>query len=122
MQLEIKDVTDSRFNRGNRYLPIFMPPLQQSTTVFERSIFMDQKEIFRQMVDFNKGAFNNAFNAMVLVQDQTETLATTMLNQATWMPEEGKKAVREWVDVFKKGRETYKKTVEEAFKKVEAFF
>jgi hypothetical protein len=83
---------------------------------------MDQKEIFRQMVEFNKGAFNNAFNAMVLVQDQTETLATTMLNQATWMPEEGKKAVREWVDVFKKGRETYKKTVDEAFKKVEAFF
>jgi hypothetical protein len=53
---------------------------------------MDQKEIFRQMVDFNKGAFNNAFNAMVMVQDQTETLATTMLNQATWMPEEGKKS------------------------------
>jgi hypothetical protein len=36
---------------------------------------MDQKQIFRQMVDFNKGAFNNAFNAMVMVQDQTETLA-----------------------------------------------
>jgi hypothetical protein len=83
---------------------------------------MDQKEIFRQMVEFNKGAVNNAFNAMVMVQDQTETLATSMLNQATWMPEEGKKAVREWVDVFKKGRETYKKTVDEAFKKVEAFF
>lgn len=83
---------------------------------------MDQKEIFRQMVDFNKGAFNNAYNAMVLVQDQTETLATTMLNQATWMPEEGKKAVREWVDVFKKGRETYKKTVDEAFRKVEVYF
>jgi polyhydroxyalkanoate synthesis regulator phasin len=82
---------------------------------------MDQKQIFRQMVDFNKGAFNNAFNAMVMVQDQSETLANTMLNQATWMPEEGKKAVREWVDTFKKGREEYKKTVEEAFKKVEAF-
>jgi polyhydroxyalkanoate synthesis regulator phasin len=82
---------------------------------------MDQKQIFRQMVDFNKGAFNNAFNAMVMVQDQNETLANTMLNQATWMPEEGKKAVREWVDTFKKGREEYKKTVEEAFKKVEAF-
>jgi hypothetical protein len=83
---------------------------------------MDQKEIFRQMVEFNKGAFNNAYNAMVMVQDQTETLATSMLNQATWMPEEGKKAVREWVDVFKKGRETYKKSVDEAFRKVEAFF
>ncbi|MCB2147164.1 MAG: hypothetical protein KQI81_11870 [Deltaproteobacteria bacterium] len=82
---------------------------------------MDQKQIFRQMVDFNKGAFNNAFNAMVMIQDQNETLANTMLNQAAWMPEEGKKAIREWVDTFKKGREEYKKTVDEAFKKVEAF-
>ena len=82
---------------------------------------MDQKQIFRQMVDFNKGAFNNAFNAMVMIQDQNETLANTMLNQATWMPEEGKKAVREWVETFKKGREEYKKTVDEAFKKVEGF-
>jgi gas vesicle protein len=83
---------------------------------------MDQKQIFRQMVDFNKGAFNNAFNAMVMVQDQTETLATSMLNQATWLPEEGKNAIREWVDAFKKGREAYKKTVEDAFTKVEEFF
>ena len=82
---------------------------------------MDQKTIFKQMVDFNKGAFNNAFTAMVMVQDQNETLANTMLNQATWMPEEGKKAVREWVETFKKGREEYKKTVDEAFKKVEDF-
>ena len=83
---------------------------------------MDQKQIFRQMVDFNKGAFNNAFNAMVMVQDQTETLASTMLSQASWMPEEGQKAIREWVDTFKKGREAYKQTVDEAFKKVEEFF
>ena len=82
---------------------------------------MDQKQIFRQMVEFNKGAFNNAFNAMVMVQDQTETLANSMLNQATWMPEEGRKAIREWVDAFKKGREAYKETVDEAFKKVEDF-
>jgi polyhydroxyalkanoate synthesis regulator phasin len=82
---------------------------------------MDQKQIFRQMVEFNKGAFNNAYNAMVMVQDQNETLANSMLNQATWMPEEGKKAVREWVEAFKKGREEYKKSVDEAFKKVEDF-
>jgi gas vesicle protein len=83
---------------------------------------MDQKQIFKQMMEFNKGAFNNAFNAMVMIQDQTETLANTMLNQATWVPEEGKKAIKEWVDTFKKGREEYKKAVDEAIKKVEEFF
>jgi hypothetical protein len=82
---------------------------------------MDQKQIFRQMVEFNKGAFNNVFNSMVMIQDQNETLANTILNQATWMPEEGKKAIREWADAFKKGREEYKKTVDQAFQKVEEF-
>jgi hypothetical protein len=82
---------------------------------------MDQKQIFKQMLDFNKGAFNNTYNAMIMVQDQTETLANTMLNQATWMPEEGRKALQTWVDTLKKGREEYKKTVDEAFKKVEDF-
>ena len=83
---------------------------------------MDQKQIFKQMLDFNKSAFNNAFNTMVMVQDQTETLSNTMLNQATWLPEEGKKAIFEWVEAFKKGREEYKKAVEDAFSKVESFF
>ena len=82
---------------------------------------MDQKQIFKQMVDFNKGAFNNSYNTMVMVQDQTESLANTMLSQATWLPEEGKKAVKEWVEAFKKGREVYKQTVDEAFNKVEEF-
>lgn len=83
---------------------------------------MDQKQIFKQMVEFNKSAFSNSFNAMVMVQDQTETFANSLLNQADWLPEEGKKAINEWVDAFKKGRETYKKTVDEAYEKVEAFF
>ena len=83
---------------------------------------MDQKQVFKQMMDFNKGAFNNAFNAMVMVQDQAETLTSTMLNQATGIPEEGRKALLDWVDAFKKGRGEYKKTVDEAFKKVEDFF
>jgi polyhydroxyalkanoate synthesis regulator phasin len=74
------------------------------------------------MVEFNKGAFNNAFNAMVMIQDQTETLAETMLNQATWMPAEGKKAMQDWVNSFKKGREDYKKAIDEAFVKVEEYF
>ncbi len=83
---------------------------------------MDQKQIFKQMVEFNKGAFNNAFNAMVMIQDQTETLAETMLNQATWMPAEGKKAMQDWVNSFKKGRDDYKKAIDEAFLKVEEYF
>ncbi|BBO84153.1 hypothetical protein [Desulfosarcina ovata] len=83
---------------------------------------MDQKQVFKQMVTFNKSAFNNAYNAMIMVQDQTEAMANTILSQATWLPEEGKKAVQEWVGAFKKGRETYKQSVDDGFKKIEEFF
>ena len=83
---------------------------------------MDQKQVFKQMVEFNKGAFNNAFNAMVMVQDQNETLANTLLNQATWLPEEGRKAIKDWVGAYKEGREKFKASVDESFKRVEAFF
>lgn len=83
---------------------------------------MDQKQVFKQMVDFNKTSFNNAFQALVMVQEQTETMAASMLAQASWLPEEGKKAVNDWIAACKKGRDEYKKLVEDAFEKVEAAF
>jgi gas vesicle protein len=82
---------------------------------------VDQKQLFKQMVNFNKGAFNNAFNAMVMVQDQTESMANSMLNQSAWMPAEGKQVINEWLDTIKKGRETYKQSIDDAFDKMEEF-
>lgn len=82
---------------------------------------MDQKQIFKQMIDFQKAAFDNTFNAMVMLQEQTERMADSLLDQATWLPEEGRKVINEWVAAYKNGRETFKKTVDENFKKVEDF-
>ncbi|MBE9569303.1 MAG: hypothetical protein IMF11_01640 [Proteobacteria bacterium] len=83
---------------------------------------MDQKDIFKQMINFNKTAIDNTFNAMVMLQDQMERMVSMGLDQATGLPEEGKKAIDEWVKTYKKGREDYKKAVDEGFKKVEDFF
>ena len=83
---------------------------------------MDQKQVLKQMIDFNKAAFNNTFSAFVMLQDQAESLSNTLLAQATWLPQEGKKAIEELVKNCKTGRETFKKTVDESFKKVEDFF
>ena len=83
---------------------------------------MDQKQLFKQMFDFNKATFDNTFNAMVMLQEQTERMTSTMLDQATWLPEEGRKAVTDWVDAYKKGRENFKKMIDDSFKKVEEYF
>ena len=45
-----------------------------------------------------------------------------LLDQAPWIPEEGEKTVSEWVKAYKKGREDFKKTVDDNYKKVEDFF
>ena len=44
------------------------------------------------------------------------------MEQATWLPEEGKKAINDWTNAYKKGCEDFKKAVDENFKKVEDFF
>ena len=83
---------------------------------------MDQKKIFRQMLEFNKASFDNSFNAMVMLQEQAEKSAHMMLDQATWIPEEGRNAINEWVKAYKKGRIDFKKFVDDNFQKVEAYF
>lgn len=83
---------------------------------------IDQKQILKQMIDFNRAAFNNTFNAMSMLQDQSERVAATLLEQATWLPEEGKKAVGDWAASFKKGRDQFKKYADESYAKVEDFF
>ena len=83
---------------------------------------MDTGKIAKQMIDFHKASFDNTFNAMVMLQEQTEKMVSTLLDQSTWLPEEGRKAINEWVNAYKKGREDFRKAVDENFKKVEDFF
>jgi polyhydroxyalkanoate synthesis regulator phasin len=74
------------------------------------------------MFDFNKAAFDNTFNAMAMLQEQSERMANTMLEQATWLPEEGRKVITDWVDAYKKGRENFKRMIDENFQKVDEYF
>ncbi len=83
---------------------------------------MDQLRLTKQMIEFNKTTFDNTFNAMVLLQEQTEKMVGAFMEQATWIPNDGKKALSDWVESLKKGRGEFKKAVDEGFTKVESFF
>ncbi len=83
---------------------------------------MEQKQIARQMMEFNKTAFDNSFSAMSALQDQTEKLVLGFLDKAAWFPEEGKKAINDWVTSYKKGREDFKTAADESYKKVADYF
>lgn len=81
----------------------------------------EYSQMFKQMITFNKAAFDNSFNALVTLQEQTEKMVNAFLDQATWLPEEGKKVTLDWIQAYKKGGEDFKKTVDENFKRVEDF-
>ncbi len=83
---------------------------------------MDPKQIAKQIVDFNKAAFDNSFDAMSALQDQAEKMFTATMEQTSFFPAEGKKLINEWVKNYKKGRDEFKSAADENFKKVEAFF
>ena len=83
---------------------------------------MDQKQILKQMIEFNQATFNNTFQAMILLQDQFERVAQTAIEQANWLPAEGRKAIENWVEAFKTGRDNYKSYVEDSYKEVEKYF
>ena len=83
---------------------------------------MDHKQILKQMVEFNQNAFNNAFNAMTLLQGQFERVAKTVLEQATWLPAEGRQAIENCTETYKSACQTFKQQVDDSYKQVETVF
>jgi polyhydroxyalkanoate synthesis regulator phasin len=83
---------------------------------------MDPKMMFKQMLDFQKATFDNSFKAMSTIQEQGEKMVDRFIETATWMPEEGKNAVQNWMNAYKKGREEFITTVEKNYDKVQEYF
>lgn len=83
---------------------------------------MEQFQIFKQMIQFNKSAFDNSYNAMEMFRNQNEKIANSLLDQATWVPAGGIKAINEWMKVYKKGCDDFKKAVDQNYKNAEDLF
>lgn len=83
---------------------------------------MDQKHLFKQIIEFQKTTFDNSFDALAKLQEHGENIINSSLKQAEWLPEEGKKVIKEWLDAYKKARTEFKNTVDSNFSKVQDFF
>lgn len=83
---------------------------------------METAKTAKQVFGFQKSFFDNSFNAMCIVQDQTENMVTSFMNQLPWMTADGKKAVANSLDFTKKLRGDLKKTIDDGYKSIDAFF
>jgi hypothetical protein len=83
---------------------------------------MYPKEMTKQVIAYNKKAFDNTFEAMTALQDQAERVMHMFLEQSPWFPQEGKNVVGEWIKAYQKGRNDFKAAVDAHYRKVEDFF
>jgi division protein CdvB (Snf7/Vps24/ESCRT-III family) len=74
------------------------------------------------MIEFQKATFDNSFTAVTMLQDQTERMFNTMIEQTTWLPEESRRVIGEMVGAYKKGRAEFKGVMDENFVKLADLF
>lgn len=82
---------------------------------------MEMPQMAKQMVEFQKVTFNNAFNTLTMFQDQAEKLVHTFLDQNPAFPQQSREAFRDWLNMCKKARDDYKKTIDDSFKNLESY-
>lgn len=75
-----------------------------------------------QVLDFQKSTFNNTYNTLVKIQEQSEKIADSFMKDNSAIPAEGRKIIDEWKLVFKKGQTELKKSIDDSFSKAESFF
>ncbi len=80
---------------------------------------MEQSKIAKQMIGFQKTVFDNSFNAMAIVQDQTETMINNFIGQFPWVTEDAKKQMNETYAYTKKARDDFKKAVDQGYTQFE---
>ena len=83
---------------------------------------METENFAKQLIDFQKVTFNNSFNALIMLQDQTERLFETTLAQTAWLPEESRRMLDDWNIAYKKGRTDFKGIVDDGFGKLVDLF
>ena len=75
----------------------------------------------KQMVDFQKATFENSFIAMAKMHEQGEAVLNVVLDQASWLPQENKKFIKEWAGGCQTARDGLEEMINESFKSVEAY-
>lgn len=82
---------------------------------------MEQLQVLKQMAQMNKMAFDNSFNMMMSAFEQNKLMLNTFLNQPSSLPEEGKKAIEEWLQNYKKGCEGLKQLADDGYAMIEKY-
>jgi len=79
----------------------------------------DPKNAGADMLKFMKSSFDATFDNVVKIQDLNEKMFKDMIGKGSEMQTDGMAMVNDFIENAKKGRDDYKKVMEDGFKKVE---
>ncbi len=84
---------------------------------------MENQEMMKQIIEFNKTTFNNSYDAAVMISNQAENITNSFLSaHPEIVPEQGKKIYDEWSASVKKGLSDFQENVNTGFNKIEDYF
>lgn len=76
---------------------------------------MDIRALMLQVVSLQKSSFDNGFEALATVHDEAERITNDFLDQAVWMPSVSKGVMKDWFGMVRKGRNDFKKAIDDGY-------
>ncbi|MGK0289033.1 MAG: polyhydroxyalkanoate synthesis regulator phasin [bacterium] len=77
---------------------------------------MEPKDFIKQIIDLQKATFDMTFGAVSRLPEQGEKLISSLLEKTEFLPEDGRKKIQVWIDMYKKGHIDFRKTIETSLK------
>lgn len=83
---------------------------------------MDSNQLVKQMIAFNKAVSDNNFRALTAAHEQTERMVKQFWEKSPLLPEQGKKAVADWMKTYKINCDDFKSRIDQIFQEAEKHF
>lgn len=80
---------------------------------------METRQMAQQFIDLQRTMFDSSFAAIAAIQDLTQQTMTEQANKLPWVTEDGKKNMNEMCDFNKQCRDSFKKSVDEGYARIE---
>ncbi len=80
---------------------------------------MYPKMMIKQILDFNRKAFEDSFNAVSAIEEQSQKALSFFQEESLFFPEQSKQAIEDWIKTYKNGMDNFKTNMNSRFKFIE---
>ncbi len=77
---------------------------------------METNAIAKQTLQIYYAALTKTLDTTMAVQDQSQKIMENMLNQTPGIPDEGKRAISDWIEACRNQTEAIRSVIDEGFK------